>query len=132
MAEYVEREALIAELAKETIIAELAKGTIIPDDIYSKGIMTGLNHALKTVRNLHAADVYTEENVINAYTDGYSTGMEQGMAKVATNVVHGRWEEADDGDGVVCSICKDDFCSIIHETDRFKYCPNCGARMDGE
>ena len=47
-------------------------------------------------------------------------------------VVHGRWEEADDGDGVVCSVCGEDFCTIIHETNRFKYCPNCGARMDGE
>ena len=48
-------------------------------------------------------------------------------------VVHGRWEEADDGDGVVCSICREDFCTIYLETERFNYCPNCGAHMkDGE
>ena len=47
-------------------------------------------------------------------------------------VVHGRWREADDGDGVVCSVCGEDFCNIYLEVDRFKYCPNCGARMDGE
>ena len=47
-------------------------------------------------------------------------------------VVHGRWEEADDGDGVVCSVCREDFCTIYLETERFNYCPNCGARMDGE
>lgn len=46
-------------------------------------------------------------------------------------VVHGRWEEADDGDGVVCSLCGTDFCTIIHDTDNFLYCPNCGAKMDG-
>lgn len=33
---------------------------------------------------------------------------------------------------VVHSVCREDFCTIIHETERFKYCPNCGARMDGE
>ena len=42
---------------------------------------------------------------------------------------NGIWEKSDDGDGVVCSICGEDFCTIIHETDRFKYCPNCGANM---
>lgn len=49
-------------------------------------------------------------------------------------VVHGRWREADDGDGAVCSICGEDFCNIYLEVDRFKYCPNCGATMrkDGE
>lgn len=45
-------------------------------------------------------------------------------------VVHGRWEEADDGDGVVCSVCGEDFCTIYLETERFNYCPNCGCRMD--
>ena len=49
----------------------------------------------------------------------------------AVPVVHGRWEEADDGDGVVCSVCREDFCTIYLETERFNYCPNCGARMDG-
>jgi hypothetical protein len=48
MAEYIERDALIAELAK---------GTIITDDIYGMGIMTGLGHALTVVREIPAADV---------------------------------------------------------------------------
>ena len=29
----------------------------------------------KTIESIPAADVYTEEDVRNAYTDGYSTGM---------------------------------------------------------
>jgi hypothetical protein len=53
-------------------------------------------------------------------------------ASDVVEVVHGKWEEADDGDGVVCSICREDFCNIYLEVDRFKYCPNCGAKMDGE
>lgn len=46
-------------------------------------------------------------------------------------IIHGHWELASDGDGAVCSHCREDFCNLIHETDKFKFCPNCGARMDG-
>ena len=48
MAEYIEREALIAELGK---------GTLVTDDIYGMGIMTGLGRALTVARELPAADV---------------------------------------------------------------------------
>ena len=45
-------------------------------------------------------------------------------------VLHGRWEEASDGDGIVCPFCRTDFCTIIYDTEYFNYCPNCGAKMD--
>ena len=48
----------------------------------------------------------------------------------AKPVVHGRWEEASDGDGIVCPFCRTDFCTIIYATEYFNYCPNCGAKMD--
>lgn len=48
MAEYIEREALIAELCK---------GTIITDDLYGMGIMAGVDAAMKKIKSLHAADV---------------------------------------------------------------------------
>ena len=47
----------------------------------------------------------------------------------AVEVVHGRWTEAEDGDGAVCSVCGEDFCNIYLEVERFLYCPNCGADM---
>lgn len=47
----------------------------------------------------------------------------------AKPVVHGRWEEASDGDGIVCPFCRTDFCTIIYDTEYFNYCPNCGAKM---
>lgn len=47
-------------------------------------------------------------------------------------VRHGRWEEASDGDGVVCPFCGTDFCTIIYDTECFNYFPNCGAKMDGD
>ena len=46
-------------------------------------------------------------------------------------VRHGRWEEASDGDGIVCPFCRTDFCTIIYDTECFNYCPNCGAKLDG-
>ena len=49
-----------------------------------------------------------------------------------TPVRHGRWEEASDGDGIVCPFCRTDFCTIIYDTEYFNYCPNCGAKMDGD
>ena len=48
----------------------------------------------------------------------------------AKPVVHGRWEEASDGDGIVFPFCRTDFCTIIYDTEYFNYCPNCGAKMD--
>ena len=45
-------------------------------------------------------------------------------------VRHGRWEEASDGDGIVCPFCRTDFCTIIYDTEYFNYCPNCGVKLD--
>ena len=71
------------------------------------------------------------------YRDHYARGFDEAVDTVdnaptvdAVEVVHGRWEEADDGDGLICSVCREDFCNIYLETDRFNYCPNCGAKMD--
>ena len=44
--------------------------------------------------------------------------IEEALAAEVVPVVHGRWEEADDGDGVVCSICREDFCTIYLERVR--------------
>lgn len=48
MKEYIEREALIAELMK---------GTIVSDDLYGMGIMSGMDFATKKVVDAPAADV---------------------------------------------------------------------------
>ena len=48
----------------------------------------------------------------------------------AVEVVHGRWERYIDEDEDVhyytCSVCN--YMAI----PRYKYCPNCGAKMDGD
>ena len=52
-------------------------------------------------------------------------------------VVHGRWIEKEEPyfDVIyVCSACGEEFCFIEgNPSDNlYKYCPNCGARMDGD
>ena len=49
-------------------------------------------------------------------------------------VVHGRWEPRQDVIGFVrCSVCHD--CNIYGDWadgKKWNYCPNCGAKMDGD
>ena len=55
----------------------------------------------------------------------------------AVPVVHGRWIEIDEGDGDYtydCSVCglKWWLSEGTPEENEMKYCPRCGAKMDGE
>lgn len=52
----------------------------------------------------------------------------------AVEVVHGRWEKANNRPKSyirVCTVCGKEayFCG---EGCSYKYCPNCGSKMDGE
>lgn len=73
----------------------------------------------------------------NEYCDKESCPIWKAPAADVAPVVHGRWltwEEMFPGKtpkkknnlGVFCSSCKN------HADNMFDYCPNCGARMDGE
>ena len=48
-------------------------------------------------------------------------------------VVHGRWEPRQDVKGFVrCSNCKDcNICDDWADGKKWRYCPNCGAKMGG-
>ena len=53
-------------------------------------------------------------------------------------VVHGEWMLSDDDwyslTTIQCSICGEEWCFETDDDVRllnYKYCPNCGARMDG-
>lgn len=59
----------------------------------------------------------------------------------AVPVVHGRWinypeclgyEGAYCDENIVCSECHSVWNIIDNDADRFDYCPECGAKMDGE
>ena len=48
-------------------------------------------------------------------------------------VCHGRWiMHSDYPDKIICSRCNSACDAYFCERDSMKYCPNCGARMDGD
>lgn len=62
----------------------------------------------------------------------YSAGYEQGRFDEAViSGLCGQWERsnADDENIISCSVCG--FADSIEFGEPYKYCPNCGARMDG-
>ena len=71
-------------------------------------------------------------------TDGYNDGIDMAITVVsglptvdAVPVVHGHWKEDTGGYGFwLCSHCG--FVSEASAADLlYRYCPHCGARMDG-
>ena len=125
MAEYIEREAAIHA---------------VTECFWSKQYVSDveLAHAIEAVS---AADVvpkgaydqvaWERDVAIEQLREDYGVGLGEKKAADVVDVKHGRWEEADDGDGVVCSVCGEDFCTIYLETERFNFCPNCGCQMVG-
>lgn len=104
MAEYIEREAALSLVQPDAPEDEKAAVTIA----------TAKKLVRSIVRRTPAADVVP--------------------------VVHGRWIRVEDGAWAVCSECGEcyDSCDNGGEPafmlfcDCYKYCPNCGARMDGD
>jgi hypothetical protein len=50
-------------------------------------------------------------------------------------VMHGRWEQIGYDkamDRISCSCCKEYWNIADNDTETFNYCPNCGAKMDGD
>ena len=70
------------------------------------------------------------------YNHYYCSGMRNAIRlvkRLPTNdpVKHGHWIFVEDMVSYIkCSECGDDICWV--NTKRPKYCPSCGARMDGE
>ena len=73
-------------------------------------------------------------DIHTATEEAYKKGYEDGKRDA---VVHGKWVERYDFDNDFyydCSACGESFCLIegTPEENFYSYCPNCGARMDGE
>lgn len=102
MKEYIEKAALKERFQKRLIW--LKKDV---HDEYSKGLYHGCETDMGLIDEILAADV--------------------------VEVRHGRWSPVSFGIGICttkyrCSICKQ-----YENVDReYKYCPNCGARMDAK
>ena len=65
--------------------------------------------------------------------------MPKGIIADVAPVRHGRWLRSDDDwdslTSIRCSICGEEWCfEMIDDVTllNYKYCPNCGAKMDGE
>ena len=96
MAEYIEREALEAELNHRL-------NFLMGEDGEYDHYTSGFDEAVTRVENFPAADV--------------------------APVQHGKWLYGDYYDiGDVCSECDWDS-KMTHPS--YRYCPNCGAKMDG-
>lgn len=83
---------------------------------------------------------YTEfspetRNAIGMYGQYWKTLLEDAPTIEAEPVKHGKWVIAKDKDGFAmwdaCSSCGHGL-HYVCEGKRFPYCPNCGARMDGD
>lgn len=56
-----------------------------------------------------------------------SVTVQENTAADVAPVVHGRWIDAREYCGdYMCSNCE-----ALYGTNKFNYCPNCGAKMDG-
>ena len=69
------------------------------------------------------------------WTKGYRAGLDSMFSTIeeqptvdAVGVVHGRWERVDES-LFRCSACSE---WILMQNDWYYYCPNCGAKMDGD
>jgi len=97
-------------------------------------------------------EYYTEEGTEEGFIGVVKDLIENELKANSSNAViatpvdaeivkHGRWigypeclryENAIDDSYIVCSVCKEPFNIIDNDTERFDYCPHCGAYMGGE
>ncbi len=89
-----------------------------------------------------AADYIRREDALRAlYTDYAYAAMDvikRLPAADVAEVVHGEWMRTDDDwnslTTIQCSLCGEEWCFEVDEDVsllNYKYCPNCGAKMDG-
>ena len=62
-----------------------------------------------------------------ATEQAYKNGYEQGQRDA---VKHGRWER-NELFAPYCTVCESSPMSALRPEGNYRYCPNCGAKMDG-
>ena len=135
MAEYIERDA-----AKDVLRRYLNAPHMQGEYSIAQGMRIAVRSCIELLENLHAADVVSrtaydqtawERDTALQQLKSIGKGLGERMDDVAP-VVHGEWYLRHIGVGHywVCSICHTNPC--IYVTEHAKFCPNCGARMDGE
>lgn len=71
--------------------------------------------------------VVDKDRLVQALTDANKFYEEGYLAGCNSVHRHGHWIEGWD---TYCSVCGID--NDVYDVKRFKYCPNCGSRMDGK
>lgn len=76
-----------------------------------------------------------EQGATDAF-DAFDDALQDALTIDAVPVVHGRWIERDDDWFATyydCSVCGESWVPIdgTPEQNNVKYCPSCGAKMDG-
>ena len=67
---------------------------------------------------------YIVDNVV-------SVNLVRNLPSVTPKQRTGKWELTDDEQSYRCSYCKNHWISASEYLDVWKYCPNCGAKMEG-
>lgn len=95
--------------------------------------------ALMEIIRQHDYPLATRQGSVDngMFTTGIQQAVDECPAVDAVTVVHGRWKKNWHDNSLIgheyeeCSICG----CMISDTEKFwdcNYCPNCGAKMDGE
>ena len=76
-------------------------------------------------------DVYYDTPDIDLSGEKFEAAIRKIQAADVVPVRHGRWgTHSDRPDSLICSVCNCGFDMWKH--DPHNYCPNCGAKMEGE
>lgn len=100
MPEYIEREALIVDIA-ETVVFTVKGGASLPTSE-----MRGANKVVDRIKSAPTADV--------------------------VEVRHSEWKQVVFDDGAKSCKCCMACGTFVEPQYNYKYCPNCGAKMDGK
>lgn len=123
----IDREKLVQEIKSES--NRLCLGYISTSDIDVEDIV-------QLIVDAPTVDVYTEQDVRDAYNDGYDVGKWQAVR-------HGRnenqkYHEVDEFRCSECGLHLEDWTRYVHDEDSddvyaqeyvFKRCPECGAKV---
>lgn len=87
-------------------------------------------------RKLSSYTEYSDDGEQEINADAVFISIKEAPTVDAVEVVHGEWiyDSGDEyADHYHCSVCgeKIDLCNEIFTEMKPKYCPNCGAKMDG-
>ena len=88
---------------------------------------------MRRIKEIHCAecDSYHGVRCRACWVDDTLDYIDSEPAADVAPVRHGRWgTHSDRPDSLICSVCKCGFDMWKH--DPHNYCPNCGAKMDGD